>query len=375
MNLTITNYQPLFLPLTAFIIGILLQTKIQANSSVLAFTIILELIILIKMKKQLPQINEKHLLFHVLYIFATSGALIYQYQQNNFLTKTEKIRNCNRFTAEVISKDFIINSNYKQKTVLRILEDSTGECKNFKIVYYSKNKNFLQIGDIVKIKNVKPQIPKQKGKTPNRPPSFFEYLIRENIQATLFPSKAMKIQIIQRPTISITRAIWNKRNTIFQNLQHKLPPRAFCFFSSIFLGNKNVPLITEIKEEFNRWGVSHYLARSGLHISSIISIWKILLNNIPINFIFKSTFLILVILLYTILSWGSLSFYRSLLIFLLLEIGLILKKQTSPLHIFLLITFLTLCHNPILLFFLDFQLSFGITAILFLTNFANKQQI
>ncbi|MBD3272914.1 hypothetical protein GF385_00995 [Candidatus Dependentiae bacterium] len=172
----------------------------------------------------------------------------------------------------------------------------------------------------------------------------------------------------------IKQFIYKARQKIYFKIKQKLNKKSFCYFSSIFLGNKKTNISAQQKNIFNIWGISHYLARSGLHIIIFIIIWKIILNLIPIPIRIKNIFLFLTLLIYLALSWPSLSFLRAFFIFILYMIGILFNKQTNFSHILIVICILILIKNPIQLFFLDFQLTFFLTFALSISNknFNNK---
>jgi competence protein ComEC len=146
-------------------------------------------------------------------------------------------------------------------------------------------------------------------------------------------------------------------------LKKAMNETTFTLFASIFLGYKQLSKqITDItKNHFMTWGVTHYLARSGLHMIIFIFIWQFILAFLPLPWFFKELILILVGLTYGLLSWSSISFIRAFLTFLLYKWCNLLSKQINVLHLLATVCLIVLLANPIQLFFLDFQLSFGLT--------------
>jgi len=192
--------------------------------------------------------------------------------------------------------------------------------------------------------------------------SFSVYLIKEGITASIFYS-GHNHQLLQRPSWCIWRWIYNSRQNIFQRIRRKMTSKIFALFSSLFLGNRslNKQLTEKTADQFRQWGISHYLARSGLHLTLFSFIWRIALRTIPINFRFKQGLIFLLILTYSLLSWASVSFVRALHSFYLYILCNLLYLRPHFLHNLTLITLLILYMNPLQLFFLDFQLSFALT--------------
>jgi competence protein ComEC len=158
----------------------------------------------------------------------------------------------------------------------------------------------------------------------------------------------------------------------------KMSKKTSAFFSSLFLGYKKVDEreMSLLKEHFKWWGISHYLARSGLHMVIFSFVLHLFLRVIPITFLYKQIILLVLSLLYFFLSFPSVSFNRAFLTFLLFKMCILTQQQTHPLHLFTLTTFIILLINPWQLFFLDFQLSFGLTfALIWLNHLKSKQKL
>ncbi|MBU1007927.1 ComEC/Rec2 family competence protein [Candidatus Dependentiae bacterium] len=210
----------------------------------------------------------------------------------------------------------------------------------------------IKPGDLVRLQNVTLTTPQDKG--------FLSYAIKENILGTISLKKSSDT-IIPEQSLSLKKIFLQKRSELYSALQKKIPPLAFQYFSSIFLGNKE-----QIPEHHNfyYWGTSHHLARSGLHIALFIMLWSAFFALLPIPLSCKNILLSGICLTYALLSWTSTSFFRAISIFLLYQLGSALNRQPNLLYLLQLIAFTTLVTNPSQLFFLDFQLSFGITAAL-----------
>ncbi len=191
---------------------------------------------------------------------------------------------------------------------------------------------------------------------------FRNYLLKEGINNSLFLTNLIHKRY-KHPYLSLRRTIHHMRQSMLMALKLKLSPSTFAFVSSVFLGNKQEvkTLMQPIKYQFNYWGVAHILARSGLHLSIIILLWHFLLSMAWLPFFIRRCVGIAFILIYYALSWSGIPFMRSFLTYLLYESCLLLQLQANSLHLFTLVCIIILIHNPIQLFFLDFQLSFGLT--------------
>ncbi len=238
---------------------------------------------------------------------------------------------------------------------------------------YFKTRIPYTVGDTININNV--TIKPLAQTSANGNPSYADYLIKEHISSSIFLINSKPTTLINHPSWSIKRYLWRLRTTTYRAIKHKLTTLTSTYFGLIFLGNKQQPSIDQLRFTFNYWGLAHYLARAGLHIVFFIFIWTFFLSFIPINISFKKIFLIIMCIAYDLLSWSSLPFVRAYYSFLLTRIGELWGYQTNFLHLLTLMCLVFLVFNPMQLFFLDFQLTFGLTfTLVFLSQLFMQQQ-
>jgi Competence protein len=193
--------------------------------------------------------------------------------------------------------------------------------------------------------------------------SFKQYLFKEGIAQTIFLHR--QVNLLYRPSFSLRRSLMSWRQELLNRLSNKMDTQTNILFNSIFFGKKIKTTENEShKELFKKWGLSHYLARSGLHLIIFIMFWNAILSLIPLSFHIKQLISLFLILLYGLLSWPSTSFMRAIGTFIIYKAFILTNKQTHSLHTILLVGSLLLLYNPYLLFFVDFQLSFIFAAAL-----------
>lgn len=178
--------------------------------------------------------------------------------------------------------------------------------------------------------------------------------------------------VINRPRYSLTRFVQSYKRKMLTFFKHHMNAQTFTFFSTLFLGNSDFVKnkLKQSQASFQQWGIMHYLARSGLHLVIVTALLEYMLYILPWSFSVGRIAILCCAFLYEILSWTSLSFSRALTAFTLTYIARIARKQHHFLHIILLTCCIFLVINPITLFFLDFQLTFGITIGLGFFNYA-----
>lgn len=199
----------------------------------------------------------------------------------------------------------------------------------------------------------------------NKNTSFTKYLMRTGTYLSLF-LKNPDIRVLHHPQTSLLRFFSSTSDSLQQQLREKLSYKTHILFNTIFLGKKvqKNRYFDSIKDIFKTWGLSHQLARSGLHLVMFLIILEFFLRCIPIPFTSKQILLLILVCIYHALSVPSISFIRALLTFIFVKISIMLNFTVHYLHLVGLVCFLTLWQNPYHLFFLDFQLSFSLTAAL-----------
>ncbi|CAN5204902.1 hypothetical protein BH09DEP1_BH09DEP1_0530 [soil metagenome] len=289
--------------------------------------------------------------------FVAGIALYHQQVATHFAFQNQYNNVALTITGTVASVEKIQNARHRWHMVIDLTKVCATEneiATTESIALYSVWNPQVMVGDTVQITNV------TFKKIENR--SFNLYLAKEKVSATAFIDKPTII-IMDHPKWSLNRSIALLRNKIFGALQQTINKETFALFSSIFLGNRVAvkQQMDHAKEPFKYWGTSHYLARSGLHLVIFGIIWHFILGFLPLVFFWKQVFLILLITCYSLLSWSSISFNRALIMFFIAKFCLLTRNRLHYVHLITLATCLVLIFNPLQLFYLDFQLSFGLT--------------
>jgi len=205
--------------------------------------------------------------------------------------------------------------------------------------------------------------------------SFLQaYALREHLIGNFYgPYISTKKLPIDSFLSSWTKWWHGWRKQLYEKLQKTLPQKTFTYFSSLFLGNKQCSDYLVMRLHFTRWGLTHYLARSGLHISILISLWLSALTLLPFGASLKAVILGTILVLYDHLSWCSISFNRALWLWFLYIGSWIIQAQATPFVGLCNALLILLLHNPWYAFCLDFQLSFFLTAVLMLLSYRREQ--
>ena len=346
-------------------LGICLQAEAISSPNGIFFALALIATTLLSYKNSLKS------LFCILCCFLLGG--IRTYQQENKMRIFEK----KTFGAEYIDGTVL---DCKEKYIGSFRYEYLVSCNAIKqhgyteqklygtFVWYVKYPIDVLIGDIVRIYS--PIYAVQKD------PSFRQKLLKNNYQASLF-SYSPTLRILVRPEWSIRRYIHEKKNNLKKSINEKMTPTTGALFDMLFLGVQSVhiPETQVLQKNFLNWGISHYLARSGLHVALFIIIINFILSLCMIPYKSRYIFLGAILSAYTLLSWTSISFIRAFTTFMLCLYAIL---QNIPLHtfyIFCLTYFLITYSYPFQIFSLDFQLSFALTFCLIWLNDLRSRKI
>lgn len=232
---------------------------------------------------------------------------------------------------------------------------------NDKATLYIASKTFIPEGTYVKIPFV------HFWNTPLSKENITTYPLQSNHHG-IGSAKHIKIintyeyQNIYAPIQSIIQI----KEKIQQHIKTYLDEREQLFFQTIFLG-KTMPH-NNYRELFNCFGITHYLARSGLHIKIYLNCLLLIFLFLGISYPLILLFQIIILLFFYFISYASISFWRSLLMFIIQALCEFFKKNISGLEVISLVGIITMIIHPFAFLQLSTQLTFLTTLILLLNN-------
>lgn len=304
--------------------------------------------------------------FNLLLISLMSGYYLYHRQISIFHDFKNTINHKTfNVTGLVVDYEKTPGNLFKHKlTVQTTLFSNSNEKINLTkcICIYTQKFPTAYVGDEILLENLRFNFASNNH--------FEQFLIKNNIAATVFVT-TLNFKKVACPSISRATTFLKKyKRSILKKINLKMNHPTAAMFNSIFLGNKscNKLEIVKLKHTFQTWGIIHYLARSGLHLVVIGAIWQILCNVLQIPFVLSNVIISLFMIIFCLLSWSALPFLRALIMIICYRICRFWKLQIHMLHLLNLSCIITLLHNPISIFSLDFQLSFLLTYGLIFSN-------
>ncbi len=349
------NIPPLMAMMICFMIGI------AGHASLPFFGIIFLVTLCIYGISHCKQISvPKEFIFYS--FFALTGAWMHQKELRDYDTFYQYVGDTKITVTGTIIDIGQTVVNHRKTTAITLLIDTIAthnqkHKSNKLVVFYGKCNKNVAVGDTVTISHIRCKKPSSEN--------FQHYQIKEQVVATIFDDNLI-YHIDHHPSWSLRHWIWQQKTRLLQSLQTKLSPDGFNFFSSLFLGNRACIKgeLEETNDLFKTWGISHFLARSGLHLVLFIFLCQALFCIIPFPLIVKQLIISLLSIIYFFLTWTSAPFTRSFALFILNKMCFFNKTPFHLLHYLTLVCFAFLLYCPLYLFFLDFQLSFALTGAL-----------
>jgi ComEC/Rec2-related protein len=315
--------------------------------------------------------NNRTLISIVLFcIFYTAGACRWWHQRQSYTAQQSLI---NGATIDIRATTYEIHELahpcFKQCVVLNLEAYRPSGTTTWKplhgaFVLYTKQpmQHPYYTTLIVKYLTIKPPVAED----------YQTYLIKEGILGTYFTT--MVDAVVLKEASSWWGNIKTMRDNLRLSFKKELSSQTFSLFSTLFLGNRlsNAQEPEHQADLFKRWGISHHLARSGLHLLLVVMLFKRIFMYIPLGFFLKQLLLLMLVIVYICLSWASISLYRAFGMFFFYKFCEFLDLPLNIIHIISFVCLLTLLINPHQLLFLDFQLSFGFTFALAWLNYYQR---
>jgi len=205
---------------------------------------------------------------------------------------------------------------------------------------------------------------------------YTKYLLNKGIKGQIFIKEQDVTQV--KKGHGLVRMVYGFRQFIIHEIQNEqvFSPSEEGVFYSLLLGERSY-LDKEIKEDFKQSGIIHVLAISGLHVGILFVFIQGMLKLFRIhNKYFKLTFVVLLLLFYSIIAGLSPSVVRAGLMCCLIQYGLFLQEKNVIMNIVLSSALFLLLFKPQWIWDLGFLLSYFavIFIVLILENYQQAIQ-
>lgn len=312
--------------------------------------------------------------FNLFLISILAGHCSYHKQISDFYRFKKQIdQKIFDITGKLVDYEKKPENFFKHKLTVQVelFSSQTEKLAVSKNIYiYTQKFPAVYVGEKIILENLRFNFPANKH--------FEQFLIKNNVAATVF-IPTLNFKKIASPKNNLVTFLKKYKCNLLKKINLKMNSATKTMFNSIFLGKKthNKTQFTALRDNFQAWGIIHYLARSGLHLVIIGAIWQFFCNALRLSFISSNIIILLLMLIFYLLSWQALPFIRALIMIVCYRICRFYQLQIHVLHILNLSCIIILLSNPIALFFLDFQLSFVLTyGLVFLNELSHlKRQL
>ncbi|GGA68828.1 DNA internalization-related competence protein ComEC/Rec2 [Ornithinibacillus halotolerans] len=260
-------------------------------------------------------------------------------------------------TSPITSSNHFLQFEFRENNSNQLIQIMTFDDDN-----YSYKTTSIQHGAECQIKGI------LKSPEGSRNPGQFNYqayLASNHIHYQFEVSKLEDIACHQKSNLSI---LYKIRESLIQTISNRFSNFTSSWIRALVIGDdQDIP--EDVIELFQRWGLSHILAISGLHIGLVVGLLYLLTIKINLLTKEKATTLIIVFLpIYAVIAGGEPSVWRASIMILL---GLILRKMKSRFTIIdiISITFILLVLvNRFIIYSVGFQFSFIVTFSIILSK-------
>lgn len=341
---------PLLLPSVGLTLGIILYWVF--SKPWLIFSVLPVGLGVLKIAK-----DQRNSIFLWVFLALLCGITVSYKQQRNFLRThrvlTEKLISVRGYIVDIEKK----NEDTFPYMITVALDSYTGDNQTWhsisgRIKIRTCHYKRCITGDFLEIYDIKGQ--SAEGE-------FLHYLMKENINAYFFTGYVHHT-LLSRPYFSLMRFLYKKRKQLEKIFELHAGEMTTFYFNMLFLGkkSKDKKLVTT-NDYFKNWGISHMTARSGMHMTMVSLLCYSIMHLFPISFLYKHIMLAVIIILYGLFSYPTVSFIRSFLTTGCIVAYHCMYTRSNFLHVTFLVYIFQLLYNPLCLFFLDFQLSFLLT--------------
>lgn len=195
-----------------------------------------------------------------------------------------------------------------------------------------------------------------------RNPHQFDYplfLKKKGIDGQIILSSIDHLTCFANP--SIKQHIYTLRTNLLDVTTDRLHEDTAAWLHALVLGDDSM-IDRDIIELFQRWGLSHILAISGLHVGIIVALLYVLLVRYSIATKEKAQIFMIVFLpIYAILAGGQPSVWRASLMIVLVLLLHRMRLRYSYTDIVSVIFIVLIIFDPYIVYHVGFQLSFAVT--------------
>ena len=248
-------------------------------------------------------------------------------------------------TLEGTVEDIVIKRNYNYEQIIIYLKEGV-------ICYMKEIEQYPNIGSKITIKGKAYTFKNATNEGQFDQRNYYEII------GVKYGLKNAKIISCKKEYSRIKHTLFKIRRSFSMKLEQALPSKEASILKTMLLGEKS-ELDNELKELYQRNGIAHILAISGLHISMIGGIFYKLLLKLNVSMKKASILSFLFVLLYGGLTGFSVSAIRAVLMFGIRMLSFLLGRAYDFMTSVSLAMVSILLLNPLYIYHSGFVFSFG----------------
>ncbi|MFD1705469.1 DNA internalization-related competence protein ComEC/Rec2 [Siminovitchia sediminis] len=205
---------------------------------------------------------------------------------------------------------------------------------------------------------------------PNRNEHAFNYALyleRKNIHWILEADRIAADSCYAHRN-SVTAVLQNMRATGIQIIENKFPERLSAYTAALVFGDRSL-MSEESERAYQRLGIVHLLAISGLHVGIIAGAVYFLCIKMGLTREFAFWLLIVFLPMYAVLTGGNPPVIRAVIMTTLLLLSKRWRLPLSAVDVISISFIAFLMVNPMLVYHVGFQLSYAVSFSLLMSSF------
>lgn len=353
--------RPLLVGVVFYIIGILVSNILGHNIIAIILMTLITINVLLIMYRRYRSIAC--IAFLLLY-FAGYANCYYRMKPKDLMA--ENIAN-NRSRATINGQVInILPCDYMTKSIISVNSITSGDLstnKKLRIVCYVDKD--IHIGDYVTASGYL-----SKPKKPTNPGQFNEYLY---YKINLLEYKMYgSIESIDNNNVDYRTVLSNVRSQLSNIFDDILPDKQSGIVKTMILGDKT-DLDKTVKETYQKAGIAHVLAISGLHITIIAGMLFGLFKILRLSQRASSLLTITMVVSYCVMTGSSVSTVRATLMSCIVLFSFVVFRKPDIITSVALAAFLLLVRQPLYLWDVGFLLSFvAVLGLIYITPLFDK---
>ena len=330
--------RPLALALSVFAMAAVLSYRLSEVAKLWCLAILLSLALIGAVVAIFRKSFGKRIAILILCSFFASVAVFQSWFHFQFLTKTfrEKVDQSSVVEGYVTN---VLRVNGSESSFAIQLREADGARSDAKVLLKCNYPSSLQIGDSIRLTATVCAPQNTLGyaeETILFSDGYLGVLQCDDWRAcTVFGEKA------QTPSIYLR----DLRDTFSERFQITLNRDTYARASALFLGDRS-ELSGDAILNFQRCGVSHLLALSGMHISIVILMWEILLRKLKISKLCRALVVPLIAIGYLFLTGCAPSTFRAVLMLCITYLAYLFSADYDPFTSLCIALFLVLNISP-----------------------------